>query len=116
MFKINARTVLELGAELISSDIVAFYELIKNAFDAGSRTGADVKFCVVLRRNEYLANRNMAQSLAEHLPKKPKSPSEHPEVGTATGGAVRTSSVPIPGENMSPLAARIPSPFQCLSA
>ena len=67
MFKVNARTVLELGAELISSDIIAFYELIKNAFDAGSRTGADVKFCVALRRNEYLAIRNKAQSLAvEH--------------------------------------------------
>ena len=38
MFKVSARTVLELGAELISSDIIAFYELVKDAFDAGSRT------------------------------------------------------------------------------
>lgn len=36
MFRVSARTVLQLGAELISSDAVAFYELIKNAFDAGS--------------------------------------------------------------------------------
>jgi len=36
VFKVNARTVLELGSELISSDIIAFYELIKNAFDAKS--------------------------------------------------------------------------------
>lgn len=36
MFRVTARTVLQLGAELISSDAVAFYELIKNAFDAGS--------------------------------------------------------------------------------
>ena len=33
LFKICARTVLELGAELISSDVIAFYELIKNAFE-----------------------------------------------------------------------------------
>lgn len=36
-FKIAARTILHLGAELISSDDVAFYELIKNAFDAHSK-------------------------------------------------------------------------------
>lgn len=35
-FKITARTLLQLGAELISSDAIAFYELIKNAFDARS--------------------------------------------------------------------------------
>lgn len=35
-FKVSARTVLQLGAELISSDAVAFYELIKNSFDAHS--------------------------------------------------------------------------------
>ena len=54
MFKVSARTVLELGAELISSDIIAFYELVKNAFDAGSRSGAEIRFRVVLRRNSYL--------------------------------------------------------------
>lgn len=37
MFRVSARTVLQLGAELISSDAVAFYELIKNAFDALSK-------------------------------------------------------------------------------
>ena len=36
-FRMTARTVLQLGAELISSDSIAFYELIKNAFDASSR-------------------------------------------------------------------------------
>lgn len=35
-FRVSARTVLQLGAELISSDGVAFYELIKNGVDAGS--------------------------------------------------------------------------------
>lgn len=35
-FRVAARTILHLGSELISSDSVAFYELIKNAFDAKS--------------------------------------------------------------------------------
>jgi len=54
VFKVSARTVLELGSELISSDIIAFYELIKNAFDAGSKTGAEIRFTIVLRRYAYL--------------------------------------------------------------
>lgn len=60
MFKVTARTVLELGAELISSDIIAFYELVKNAFDAKSKTGADIRFEIVLRRNTYLQIRELA--------------------------------------------------------
>ena len=35
-FRVTARTLLHLGAELISSDAVALFELVKNAFDAGS--------------------------------------------------------------------------------
>lgn len=35
-FRVSARTILQLGAELVSSDAVSFYELIKNAFDAKS--------------------------------------------------------------------------------
>lgn len=54
MFKISARTVLELGAELISSDIIAFYELIKNTFDARSSIGAEIRFEITLGRNDYL--------------------------------------------------------------
>jgi len=60
LFKICARTVLELGAELISSDVIAFYELIKNAFDAGSPSGAEIRFEVALRRNDYLKFRHLA--------------------------------------------------------
>jgi signal transduction histidine kinase len=45
-FKVTARTLLHLGAELISSDAVAFYELIKNGFDAGSPR---VQIAVVVR-------------------------------------------------------------------
>jgi hypothetical protein len=36
----KARVLLELGAELISSDAVAYYELIKNAIDARSHSVA----------------------------------------------------------------------------
>ncbi|NWJ47094.1 MAG: sensor histidine kinase [Chloroflexi bacterium] len=36
-FQVAARTLLHLGAELISSDGVALFELVKNAFDAGSK-------------------------------------------------------------------------------
>jgi signal transduction histidine kinase len=62
LFRITARTVLELGAELISSDIIAFYELIKNGFDAEARAGldaderrgVDVRFAIVLPRHPYL--------------------------------------------------------------
>ena len=45
-FKVDARTIFHLGAELISSDAIAFYELIKNAFDAGS---AKIHIDVVVR-------------------------------------------------------------------
>ena len=57
VFRISARTVLELGSELISSDIIAFYELIKNGFDARTRNGVDVRFDIVLRKNTYLTLR-----------------------------------------------------------
>ena len=54
-FRVTARTVLQLGAELISSDSVAFYELIKNAFDAGSqRVFIDV--CVRMDHGAYLSH------------------------------------------------------------
>lgn len=53
-FKVAARTVLELGAELISSDAVAIYELVKNAIDAGSKDGVTIEFCVTLRHSDYV--------------------------------------------------------------
>ena len=62
MFKITARTILELGSELISSDIIAFYELIKNGFDAGTRDGVNIQFNIVIRRNAYLELRGKALS------------------------------------------------------
>jgi len=53
LFRIAARTVLELGSELISSDIIAFYELIKNGFDAGTKNGVEIRFDIVLSRNSF---------------------------------------------------------------
>jgi signal transduction histidine kinase len=46
VFKVAARTVLELGAELISSDAVAIYELVKNAIDAQSKDGVTIELCI----------------------------------------------------------------------
>jgi Histidine kinase-, DNA gyrase B-, and HSP90-like ATPase len=59
LFRASARTVLELGSELISSDIIAFYELIKNGFDAGTKTGVEVRFDIVLSRKHYLRHVNL---------------------------------------------------------
>lgn len=67
MFRVCARTVLELGAELISSDIVAFYELIKNAFDARSPNGAEIRLEIALRRNDYLKFQSRATSGTEDV-------------------------------------------------
>lgn len=61
MFKVSARTVLELGSELISSDIIALYELIKNGFDAGTKNGVEIRFNVVLRRNAFLTLQNLIE-------------------------------------------------------
>src|SRR5438094_687592 len=61
MFKVSARTILELGSELISSDIIALYELIKNGFDAGTKNGVEIRFNVILRRNAYLTLKSQAE-------------------------------------------------------
>lgn len=53
MFKVTARTILELGSELISSDAIAFYELIKNGIDAGSKNGVTINFDIVMGRRDY---------------------------------------------------------------
>lgn len=65
MFRITARTVLELGSELISSDIIAFYELIKNGFDAKTKTGVDIRFDIALPRRAYL---KLQETLSEGGP------------------------------------------------
>lgn len=53
-FRISARTVLEMGADLISSDDVAIYELVKNAIDAGSRSGVEIRLAVTLPQSAYV--------------------------------------------------------------
>lgn len=57
-FRVTARTILQLGGELISSDGIAFYELIKNAFDAQSRK---VFVDVVVRLPVHAVNDAMQQ-------------------------------------------------------
>jgi signal transduction histidine kinase len=59
-FKVAARTILELGAELISTDAIALYELIKNSYDAGSKR-ATLDIHTVLKFSEL---RNFRQRLA----------------------------------------------------
>jgi len=53
-FRFAARTLLELGKELISSDEVAIYELIKNAVDAGSPR-VEIVASLVLPSTAYFA-------------------------------------------------------------
>src|SRR5882757_1262230 len=55
-FRFKARVLLELGAELISSDAIALYELVKNAIDAGSRR-TSILIQVVLQYSKYQAAR-----------------------------------------------------------
>lgn len=61
-FKITARTILHLGADLISSDAVALYELIKNSIDAKSKTGVSVDFEIVLRHGDFVALQSAMES------------------------------------------------------
>ena len=57
-FRVAARTLLHLGAELISSDFVAVYELGKNAFDARSRrVEIDVRLRIRYERWRPLVDR-----------------------------------------------------------
>lgn len=65
MFKVTARTVLELGSELISSDAIAFYELIKNGIDAGSNNGVTINFDVVLGRRDYQEAKSLILSVIQ---------------------------------------------------
>ncbi len=60
-FTFEARTLLELGKELISSDEVALYELIKNAVDAGSER-VELVVTVHLSHTDY---RSIKASLDE---------------------------------------------------
>ena len=71
-FKVAARVILELGAELIGSDAVALYELIKNSVDAES-DWVSINVQVVLTRSHYLESmesldeRESVESIREAL-------------------------------------------------
>lgn len=52
-FRIAARTILHLGADLISSDAVALYELVKNAIDAKSKSGVTIAFDIVISQSDF---------------------------------------------------------------
>ncbi len=56
-FRVTARTILQLGAELISTDEIAFYELIKNAIDAGS-PNVEIDIVARISHDLYLAIRD----------------------------------------------------------
>lgn len=60
-FKIAARTILHLGSELISSDGIALYELIKNSYDAGAK---NVRISVVNRLERDAQRAFLQQPLA----------------------------------------------------
>jgi signal transduction histidine kinase len=62
-FKFKARVLLELGAELISSDSIAVYELVKNSLDAGSPDVA-IHIDVALSHSAY---RQLHQLLRDEL-------------------------------------------------
>lgn len=61
---VKARVLLELGAELISSDQIAIYELVKNSLDARA-TRIDVDVHVTLQRSDYLTVRQSLEKMAE---------------------------------------------------
>lgn len=71
----KARVLLELGAELISSDGIAIYELVKNAIDAKSPT-VNISICIVLQHTSYqgllasLSNTNPQEFNAEKFSQK----------------------------------------------
>lgn len=63
---VKARVLLELGAELISSDQIAIYELVKNSLDARA-TRIEVDVHVTLQRSDYLTIR---QTIEKHNERK----------------------------------------------
>ena len=69
-FKVAARTILELGAELISSDAVAIYELVKNAIDARSKDGVTIEFCITLRHSDYVDALERVDEMIAHPPER----------------------------------------------
>lgn len=63
-FKFAARTILELGGELISSDAVAVYELIKNSIDARSKDGVEIDFVITISHSSYMQLQSRIEEFA----------------------------------------------------
>jgi hypothetical protein len=63
-FKFAARTLLELGKELISNDEVALYELIKNGIDAGSKRIEIIAEIVLTHTSYFTAMDALDEGLA----------------------------------------------------
>jgi len=68
-FKFKARVLLELGAELISSDAVALYELIKNSIDAGSATVV-ISIRIAMQYSEYVQLRALLSYYSKEVKNK----------------------------------------------
>jgi signal transduction histidine kinase len=66
-FRFAARVIAQLGAELISSDEIAIYELVKNGFDAGAET-VTVEVVYALDLAEIDRLQSLAKSLAAERP------------------------------------------------
>lgn len=69
-FKFKARVLLELGAELISSDAVALYELVKNGIDAGSKE-VKIQIRIALQHSAYKQLRALIQYELDSKQKRP---------------------------------------------
>jgi len=67
--KFKARVLLELGAELISSDPIALYELVKNSLDAKA-SRVELRIISVLGRTEYLRVRAQLVHQQEYFAQK----------------------------------------------
>ena len=70
IFTVKARVLMELGSELISSDSIAIYELVKNSLDAGSKR-TEVEFQTVLPHSAFvhLVSRLRAKNTEAELAK-----------------------------------------------
>ena len=72
-FRVAARTLIHLGSELISSDAVALFELVKNGYDAGSsRVTIDVVVRIPHQKARQLLERlDSARGNQNHLLNQP---------------------------------------------
>ncbi|WP_083300867.1 ATP-binding protein [Jeongeupia sp. USM3] len=60
-FEFKARVLLELGEELISSDAIALYELVKNSLDAESPSVL-IDICIGMQYSAYMQLKGLVES------------------------------------------------------